>query len=114
MANLVFDVGCIPTPLDVTVEHPSERETHEDGFVAGRKYAEVEFHSVRMRFTDVSPEVWDATLSHWSLTFGGTLLMDWTPPDGGPLRQVRFAREPKLEQRGARKVTFSVELEDAP
>ena len=112
MAVIDFDVGCFPQPVQVDVEHPAERSDWRDGFLSGRRYAP-ERKVVRLRFTDVPPEVWAAVMTYYNRTLGGTLLMDFVPPDGGPARVVRFASIPRRRTEAAQSDSFTVDLEDA-
>lgn len=110
---LEFDIGCLPRPLVYEIEHPVEETGPRDGFVAARRYARATGRT-RINLRDYGPETWAAVLAHWNRTYGGTLRMDFVPPDGTAARTVRFARPPQLIQSGHQKASIVIDLEDAP
>lgn len=104
---------CAPLPVTRTQQWAVERTRPQQQFVSARAYNDVSRRRWDLSWNAAPKEVAEMLLFHWDRTFGGTLAMDWTTPEGEVVR-VRFVSQPSMRwrQRTARVADIRIALEE--
>lgn len=111
MASMTFAPPCIKSPVRSRPSIQTDATPPGASFVAARRTSRFTDEIIDLAFVREPIAVARYFDWAWLESRGGSLPMDWQPPDGRPAIEVKFKGQPTVQQLNHRTCTIRVKLE---